>query len=147
MFIIDWFKNLLHIGWDKTDRIVIGSVSVYGITIKGELKKMAILDDVQQILLAVEGRNKRNNASQVYDVPVWSTDTPEIFTLEPAADGLSCNAKAAGTLGDGRITCRAKVRQNEEIYRNVVHIIPVAASETETLVIVEGAITVQPEFA
>lgn len=147
MFLIDWFKNLFHIGWDETDQVIFSSVTLYGFKVKGELKAMAILNDVQQIVLAVEGRNKRGNPSQVYGTPTWTTDTPEILAVEPAPDGLSCTVKAQGQLGDGNVTVRAKVRQNEETYRERTITIPVAASETENLVIAEGAISVQPEFA
>jgi len=135
-------------GSDHTESIIFTKAVIDDyIVIEGEIEAMAVLNDVQQIQLAVEGRNKRGNPSQVYGIPEWSTTTAAIFQLEPAADGLSCLAKCTGVLGDGVITCRAKVKQATEDYREKTITIPVAASETDSLVIVEGAITVQDEFA
>jgi len=147
MFLIDWIKSLLGID-QGTDSLVFSSVVIDGsIAVKGELEAMAILNDIQQIVLAVEGRSKRGKVSQVYGVPTWESSTPEILTLEPAADGLSCTVKAAGELGDGNVKVTAQVRAGDPAETRFVEItIPVAASETETLTIVEGAISVQPEF-
>lgn len=47
------------------------------------------------------------NAAVVDGVPVWATDRPDLLTLVPSEDGMSCDITPAGLLGIGQITISA----------------------------------------
>ena len=110
------------------------------------VEDMAVINDIQEINLSIQCKNKRGNISQVYGTPVWSTTTPDILDLIPASDGLSCLVKAKGALGDGQVKVDAYVDQAQTKLRSATKAIPVAASPGDTLSVIEGAIGIQAEF-
>ncbi len=66
-----------------------------------------IITDTQQVDLATKPVDKKGNPGQVDGVPVWASRDPTIATVEPAADGLSANVKAATELGTTQISVTA----------------------------------------
>lgn len=61
----------------------------------------------QQVTISVKFVDKKGNPAPVDGVPQWSTDNTDVFTLTPAADGMSCVCAAVGAIGDGKITLNA----------------------------------------
>lgn len=47
------------------------------------------------------------NAARVDGAPVWGTDRPDLFSLVPAENGMSCDILPLGPLGSGQITVTA----------------------------------------
>ena len=140
-----WVIYYIFFGWARANyTLKILILRINGVPYTGE-QDMAVIDDVSEIDLAVQVTNRRGNISQVYGVPVWSTTTA-ILGLEPAADGLSCVAKALGVLGDGDVKVVGAMDQAETIFSETTIVIPVAASLGNAVEIIEGEIRVQTEF-
>ncbi len=61
--------------------------------VKGDIMAL-ILTNSQELDLAVQPLDKRGKPAQVDGTPVWSSSDMAKATVAPAADGLSCVAKA-----------------------------------------------------
>lgn len=58
---------------------------------------LVVLSDSQQVPLAIDPRNKKGNKAPVDGVPQWASSDPNVISVTPSADGLSCLAKAGAT--------------------------------------------------
>lgn len=67
---------------------------------------MAILLATQEVDLAIQPKDKKGNPAQIDGVPAWLSSNPDVVTLVPAQDGLSCLAKA-GTIGTAQVSVTA----------------------------------------
>jgi hypothetical protein len=63
------------------------------------------LTATQQVTLTVAPKDRRGNPAQVQD-PTWQVDNPNLVSLVPAPDGLSCVVAALGPIGAGTLTFR-----------------------------------------
>ncbi len=72
-----------------------------------------ILQDDQKVTLAVRPIDAAGNPAAIDGAPAWTVEgaNPEILTLAPSADGLSCEALTVGPLG----TCQVKVAADARI--------------------------------
>lgn len=87
-------------------RIVFFQVALNGTTILGDIT-MVLLTDSQEIDLAIKPLTKKGHPAQVDGTPVWSSSDPQIATVNPAADGLSCVVRAGANLGSVQISVTA----------------------------------------
>ena len=68
---------------------------------------MTQLTDEQKVVLHATPKTAGGNTAAVDGVPVWSASDPSLVTLNPAADGFSCEVVTAGPLGACTVTCTA----------------------------------------
>jgi hypothetical protein len=74
---------------------------------KGLLLMAFVLTDTQQVVVALEIKDKKGNSATVDGAPVWSVDNSELLALTPSADGLTCTVVAVGPLGTANVTVKA----------------------------------------
>lgn len=65
------------------------------------------MSDSQLTTVSVNFADKKGNVAQVDGLPEWSTDNPNVLSLTPAADGMSCKVSAVGPLGVASVTLKA----------------------------------------
>jgi hypothetical protein len=97
---------LFRPGSNRAVRIQFCAVTIdhrYGVI--GDLT-MIILLATQEVDLAIQPKDKKGNPAQIDGVPVWSSSNVDVVALTPAADGLSCVAKA-GLIGTAQVSVTA----------------------------------------
>lgn len=57
----------------------------------------------------------KDNPTRVDGVPVWSTDRPDVLTIEAAADGLSAVVTPTGALGSAQVQVDADADLGEGV--------------------------------
>jgi hypothetical protein len=82
-------------------------------TIMGDIESM-LLTDTQEVDLAIKPIDKKGQAAQVDGVPVWVSSDPSVIEITPAADGLSCLAKA-GNIGSAQVSVSADADLGEGV--------------------------------
>lgn len=71
-------------------------------------KVMALtMTDSQQCTLTVAFLDKKGNPAPTDGPPEWLVDNPNVLTLTPAPDGLSCLVVAVGPLGSAVVSVKA----------------------------------------
>lgn len=74
---------------------------------KGDVMASFQLTDSQQVDVTAKFEDKRGNPVQLSGPPNWLVDNPNLLTLTPAPDGMSCTVAAAGPLGIGTLSVTA----------------------------------------
>lgn len=64
------------------------------------------LNDNQQVNAKVAFVDKKGNPANVDGAPQWMVDNPNLLSITPAADGMSCLIAAVGPLGSGNVTVK-----------------------------------------
>src|SRR5262245_60005011 len=75
--------------------------------ITGSLLVAVQLTSNQRQTLSVVFTDSRGNPAPVDGEPVWAIDNPNLISLLPAADGLSCVISAVGPLGSALVSIQA----------------------------------------
>jgi len=65
------------------------------------------LQDSQQVDLVVQFATKKGNVGKVDGIPEWFVDNPNVLSLAPAADGMSCVISSVGPLGNATVSLKA----------------------------------------
>lgn len=99
----------------------------------------------QQVPVGVEFKDAKGNPAKVDGVPAWATDNSDVLALEPAADGLSCNVKAAGVIGTAKVqvSADADLGAGVELVIGTLEI-EVVAGKAATVVLTPGTVSEQP---
>ena len=66
---------------------------------------MLTLQDNQQVVLEIVGEDAKGNPAPLPATPAWTVGgaNPAILTVTPAADGMSANVIATGSLGTAQV--------------------------------------------
>lgn len=104
------------------------------------------ITDSQQVPVVVQFVTKKGNPAPVDGIPEWTTDNSDVFSLTPAADGMSCVVAAAGPLGLGKV----QVTADADLGAGVQHVIgvldgTVTGGNAATVVLTPGTAEEQPE--
>lgn len=59
--------------------------------------------------------DKHQNPARLDGVPVWESSNPDILTVTPDDDGMSCLIKSVGGMGTAQITVRADADLGEGV--------------------------------
>jgi hypothetical protein len=71
------------------------------------------MTDSQKTVLHVGATDKKGNPTNLSPgSATWLVDNPNVATITPSADGLSCEVVAAGPLGDFKVSLSANVGGN-----------------------------------
>jgi hypothetical protein len=129
---------LFRPGNNKAVRIKFCAVTTTdGIIVLGELT-MSILLATQEIDLAIQPLDKKGNPAQIDGIPAWMSSNPSAVAVIPAADGLSCVAKA-GVIGASTVTVTADANLGSGVTTiSGTYEINVAAGEAVTIGIIAG---------
>ena len=75
---------------------------------------MLTLKDNQKAVLSVAGQDAKGNPATLSTAPTWAVGgaNPEIVTIAPSADGLTCEINAVGPLGTAQVTVSDTVGAN-----------------------------------
>lgn len=97
----DWFVALFT-GKKKgvAVKLIINRVLLDGTVIERDIK-MAIITNTQQLPLAVQALDAKNQPAQIDGIPVWACSDITKATIVPHEDGLSCVVKG---LANGTVT-------------------------------------------
>jgi hypothetical protein len=74
-----------------------------------------VLTDSQKVQLTISPVTAAGNPAKVDGIPEWGSSDDTILTVEPAADGLSCEAITTGTLGSAQVNVSADVDLGEGV--------------------------------
>lgn len=66
-----------------------------------------IITATQEVDLAIKPLDARGNPAQVDGRPEWESSDPNIIEVLPAADGLSCIARAKSSIGHALVSVTA----------------------------------------
>lgn len=81
----------------------------YQRSIAGEVSFMLTLTDSQKCTLKISVVDKKGNPAVADDTPVWNVDNPNVLSITPSDDGLSCDIASLGPLGDALVSVSADV--------------------------------------
>lgn len=113
---------------------------------KGRILFMAKISASQEAVISVNFTDKKGNVAQPDGVPEWFTDNTDVLALTPAADGLSCTARAVGPLGTATVTMKADGKVGPEVKEIVGTLeIEVGAGDASVVNLQMAAPTEQPE--
>jgi hypothetical protein len=70
-------------------------------------------------------KDSKGNPAKVDGVPEWATDSPEVLSLEPAADGMTCKVTALGLITSADVPARVQVTADADLGAGVKPIIGV----------------------
>ena len=124
---------------ERCPRIVFTKAVIDRLTvIKGDLTTM-ILTDTQEVDLSIQPVDKKGKPAQVDGTPQWVSSDPAVVEVVPAADGLSCVAKAKDNLGHAQISVSADADLGEGV-RTITGVldIDVVAGEAVSLAVITG---------
>ena len=76
---------------------------------------MLLLTVDQKVTLTIRPVDRGGNPAPMDGVPTWSTTDPELLTLTPSEDGLSCDVVTSGKLGAGQVNVTGDARLGEEV--------------------------------
>lgn len=62
------------------------------------------LTDSQLVTLTISAVDKKGNPVTFAGAPVWSVDNPNLLSLTPSTDGLSCVVASVGPLGTAKVS-------------------------------------------
>lgn len=65
------------------------------------------LTATQKVTATPTFKDGKGNPAKVDGAPSYQTDNPAILTLNPSADGLSCEIVATGMIGTANVQCSA----------------------------------------
>lgn len=100
----------------------------------------------KQFPISVEFKDDKGKPAPVDGVPQWATDNPAILTLEPAADGLSCNVKSTGVLGTATVQMTADADTGSGIKAIIGTLeVEVHGREASQVVLTPGDVTDIPD--
>jgi len=107
-------------------------------TKKGEWT--VVLSDTQKVTLRIEPRNKKGNLATLDGVPQWSSGDPNVVSVKPSVDGLSC-VVLAGQAGSTQVSVTADADLDAGEARQLTGTIDfqVMPGEAITMGIVAGA--------
>ncbi len=89
-----------------------GLVLTVGLNEQNKNMNTLTIKDNQKVLLSLQFVDTRGNPTNPPSTPVWSSSDATILSVEPAPDGLSCWAVAAGKLGNAQITAATVIGGN-----------------------------------
>ena len=93
----------------------------------------------KSVSLSVQFLDSRGNPAEVDGVPNWFIDNPNVATIAPAADGLSCLVTPAGPLGDAMVSIKADADLGEGVINLVgTFELTVTAGQATQVVITPG---------
>lgn len=65
------------------------------------------MTDTEKVSCSIAATDKRGNPTQMpAGTTSWSVDNPNVLTLNPSADGSTCDVLAAGPLGTATVTVK-----------------------------------------
>lgn len=67
------------------------------------------MTDNQTVPLTIQFTDKKGNPASTpagAQPPVWTVDNPNVLTLTPAPDGMSCQVAAVGPLGEANVSVK-----------------------------------------
>lgn len=65
---------------------------------------MVRLTVTEKVPVQIIPRDAKGNVASVDGVPQWSSSDPNVITVVPAADGMSCDVVATGATGTALVT-------------------------------------------
>lgn len=106
---------------------------------------LLVLTATQLALLSITPVDKKNNPAQVDGVPQWNVADPNVATLKPGVDGLSCEVIANGTgTTQVSVTADADLGEGNVSITGTIDI-QVIAGQAASLAIAAGAPVEQEE--
>jgi hypothetical protein len=74
-----------------------------------------ILTDSQKVELTIAPVTAAGNPAPVDGVPEWGSSDETVLTVEPAADGMTCEAITTGKLGSAQVNVSADVEMDDGV--------------------------------
>lgn len=129
----------------EVNRVVTKTPAFYNWPLLGDVLMAVQLTDSQQCDVTPKFVDKKGNPAKVDGAPTWLTDNPDVLSLTPSADGLTCTVAAVGPLGAGKISMKA----DADLGAGVVELVgtldfEITAGQATTVILDVGAATEQP---